>query len=176
MTSNNKDNASKKTMKEIAKDISKRVSEEELRKIIINFLDEHKICTMATCSDNIPRSTPLRYRNKELTIYISTEGGGKMKNIKQNPTVSVSLYADYKGFDSVRSLQTWGTAEIITPDDKDKYLEARKILNTEGREDLKNMNVKNAGFNLRVIKIKIERARYFSFPEGILNQELDLSQ
>jgi len=167
--------ASKKNMKDIVKGMAKRLSEEELRKKIVDFMDEHKICTLATCLNNVPRSTPLRYRNKDLTVYISTEGGGKMKNIKQNPSVSVSLYADYKGFESVRSLQTWGTAEIITPDDEE-YIEAKQILNTESREDLKNLDVKNMDLKMRIIKIKIDRARYFSFPEGIFNQELDLSQ
>ena len=100
-----------------------------------------------------------------------------MKNIKQNPNVSASIYADYKGFDSCKSVQVWGRAEIITPEDKEKYLEARQIINTEGRGDIEqSMKDMSKDLKLRVIKIDIKKARYFSWPERIFNQSLDLSE
>ena len=46
----------------------KRLSDDELRKTIVAFLAENCICTLATCSNNVPRSTPVRYRSKDLTI------------------------------------------------------------------------------------------------------------
>ena len=49
-------------------------SEDELRKTIVSFLAENCICTLATCANNVPRSTPVRYRSNELTIYILAEG------------------------------------------------------------------------------------------------------
>jgi general stress protein 26 len=91
----------------------KKLTRDELKKKIVEFLAGNKICTLATCLNNIPRSTPLRYRSKDLTIYILTEGGMKVKNIRENPAVSVSLYGDYSGFQSVKGLQIWGKAEII---------------------------------------------------------------
>jgi len=153
----------------------KRLTQDELKEKIIVFLTENKICTLATCSNNIPRSTPVRYRSEDLTIYILAEGGMKIKNIRENPDVSVSLYGEYSGFQSVRGLQLWGKAEIINPEDGDRYLKARRIIDVEGREDLKKLGVKDIRADMKVIKIEIERARYLSFPEGILNQILTIN-
>ena len=153
--------------------IKKKVfTQDELKKKIIEFLEEHKICTLATCSNNIPRSTPVRYRSRGLTIYILAEGGMKIKNIMENPNVSISLYGDYSGFQSVRGLQIWGKAEIINPEDGDRYVEARRIVNLEEREDLRKLGIKDIRPEMKAIKIEIERARYLSFPEGIINQIL----
>ena len=153
----------------------KKLTQDELKKKIVEFLTDNKICTLATCLDNIPRSTPLRYRSKGLTIYILTEGGMKVKNIRGNPSVSASLYGDYSGFQSVKGLQIWGKAEIIDPKEEDKYRTARKIINVEEREDLKELGIKDVRPDMKIIKIETERARYLSFPEGILNQILTVS-
>ncbi len=148
----------------------KRLGKDELKKVIIDFLANHCLCTIATCDGNIPRSTPVRYKSHETDIYVLTEGGGKFKNILNNPKVSVSLYGEYSGFESVKGLQIWGTAEIIKPDEKEKYLDARKLIKSEEREDLKKLGDLPIRDKLMVIKIKTEKARYLSFPEGILNQ------
>jgi len=148
---------------------TRRLSKDELKKEIIRFLSENKICTIATCTNNIPRSTPVRYRSKDMTIYVLTEGGVKIKNIMENPNVSVSLYGDYSGFESVKGLQLWGRAEIIKPEDEEKYAEARSIIKSEEREDLKKLGVK-ASPDMKIIKIEATRARYLNFPDGILNQ------
>ena len=153
----------------------KKLTQDELKKKIVECLADNKICTLATCLNNIPRSTPLRYRSKDLTIYILTEGGMKVKNIRGNPSVSVSLYGDYSGFQSVKGLQIWGKAEIIDPKEGDKYPQAREIINVEEREDLKKLGIKDVRPDMKIIKIETERARYLSFPEGILNQILTVS-
>lgn len=154
----------------------KKLTRDELKKKIVEFLAGNKICTLATCLNNIPRSTPLRYRSKDLTIYILTEGGMKVKNIRENPAVSVSLYGDYSGFQSVKGLQIWGKAEIIDPEEGDKYRKARKLINVEEREDLKKLGIKDVRPDMKIIKIETERARYLSFPEGILNQILTVGK
>src|SRR3990172_6386058 len=163
-------------IKEIESDFTKilnkktrRLSKDELKKEIIRFLSENKICTIATCTNNIPRSTPVRYRSKDMTIYVYTEGGVKIKNILENPNVSLSLYGDYSGFESVKGLQLWGRAEIIKPEDGEKYAQAKSIIKSEEREDLKKLGVK-ASPDMKIIKIEATRARYLNFPEGILNQ------
>jgi hypothetical protein len=147
-----------------------RLSPEALKDRIIAFLEENPICTLATCSHNLPRSTPVRFRSKGLTIYILAEGGMKIKNLRENPHVSVSLYGEYSGFQSVRGLQLWGKAEIINPEDGESYLEANRIVNLQGREDLKDLGIENLRHNMKAIKITIERARYLSIAEGIFNQ------
>jgi nitroimidazol reductase NimA-like FMN-containing flavoprotein (pyridoxamine 5'-phosphate oxidase superfamily) len=150
-----------------------RLAPDELKEKIKMFLANHRICTLATCSKGIPRSTPLRYRSKDFTIYVFTEGGGKVQNILDNPNVSVSLYGNYSGFQSVAGLQLWGKAEIIRPDDKKRYEEAKKIIRMEERSDLKKIDLQGMK-PMDVIKIKVKRARYLNFPEGILNQAVTI--
>ena len=153
----------------------KRLPQEELKERIISFLQEQKICTLATCAQNIPRSTPVRYRSRGLTLYILTEGGGKVKNIKDNPQVSVSMVGEYSGFQSVTGLQVWGKAVIIKPQDGPAYDEAKRIVNLEERQDLKRMDLQALRTPMDIIKIEVEKARFLSFPEGILNQVLTIT-
>lgn len=147
----------------------KKLSKEELRQRIVQFLKDNVICTLATCADNVPRSTIVRYRCRDLTVYILTEGGGKIKNLRHNPLVSLSVCGEYTGFQSVTCLQAWGTADIIPPKDKQRYLAVRQEINFEDREDLKRIALKKIP-DMYIIKIEITRARFLSFPEGILNQ------
>jgi len=157
------------------KRLSVRLTKEELEARIKDFLKKHCICAIATCSHNIPRSTIVRYRSRDLTIYILTEGGGKTKNIKDNPEISVSVCGEYSGFQSVTCLQLWGHAEVIAPDNQPLYTEAYQAMNIEERQDLKELNVENMRKHLSIIKITTKRARYLSFPEGVLNQVLDVA-
>jgi nitroimidazol reductase NimA-like FMN-containing flavoprotein (pyridoxamine 5'-phosphate oxidase superfamily) len=150
-----------------------RLAPDELKEKIKAFLKNHRICTLATCSQGIPRSTPVRYRSKDFTIYIFTEGGGKVKNIELNPNVAVSVIGTYSGFQSVAGLQLWGKAEIIKPGDGKRYEEAKKIIRMEERADLKKLDLQGMK-PMDVIKIKVKRARYLSFPEGILNQAVTI--
>lgn len=150
----------------------KQLSPDELKKRVIAFLEENVICTLATCSNNMPLSTTLRYRSRWLTIYILAEGGMKIKNIMENPRVSVSLYGPYSGFESVKGLQLWGTASIIEPDEGTSYREAVTTVDLEGREDLKKLGIEKMQHNMKAIKIVVERARYLNIAEGIFNQIL----
>jgi nitroimidazol reductase NimA-like FMN-containing flavoprotein (pyridoxamine 5'-phosphate oxidase superfamily) len=152
----------------------RRLTDDELKERILKFLGEQKICTLATCAHNIPRSTPVRYRSDGFTLYILTEGGGKVRNIMENNSVSASMVGEYSGFKSVTCLQLWGTAAIIEPRDGQKYEEALEIMNLEEREDLKQIKIKNIRTEMYVIKISPKMARFLSFPEGILNQTLDI--
>jgi len=154
----------------------KHLTADELKERIIKFLAEQKICTLATCAHNIPRSTPVRYRSHGLTLYILTEGGGKVRNIIENHNVSASVMGEYSGFKSATCLQLWGTAEIIEPRGGQKYEESRKLMHLEEREDLKQIQVKNIRTEMYIIKISVEKARFLSFPEGILNQTLIIKQ
>ena len=152
----------------------RRLTDDELKERIAKFLREQKICTLATCAHNIPRSTPVRYRSQGLTLYVLTEGGGKVQNIRENNLVSVSIVGEYTGFKSVTCLQLWGVAEIIEPRGGQRYEEAQKIMDLEEREDLKQIKIKNIRTEMYVIKISPEKARFLSFPEGILNQTLNI--
>ena len=146
-------------------------SRDELVEHIKTFLEENAICTLATCADNIPRATVLRYRSSDLKIYALTEGGGKIYNIKENPLVSVTVCGEYTGFLSVKGLQVWGRAIIVKPSDP-SYPEGCEIMGLVAREDLKEAGLDEDIPAMILLRIDIERARFLSFPDGIINRSV----
>ena len=148
-------------------------SRDELIEHIKTFLEENVICTLATCADNIPRATVLRYRSSNLKIYALTEGGGKIYNIKENPLVSVTVCGEYTGFLSVKGVQAWGRAIIVKPSDP-SYAEGSEIMGLSAREDLKEAELDQDIPDMILLRIDIERARFLSFPDGIINRSVML--
>jgi nitroimidazol reductase NimA-like FMN-containing flavoprotein (pyridoxamine 5'-phosphate oxidase superfamily) len=148
----------------------RKLTKEELEKEIIQFIRKHKLCTLATCSGDMPRSTPVRYMSRGLTIYIFAEGGGKMVNLRKNPNISLSLYGAYRGFKSVKGLQMWGTAEIIEQKEREKFAEAKKLWETQRRKDIDPSIRNQIPSVMKVIKITVSEARYLNFEKGIINQ------
>ena len=63
-------------------------------KEIRNFLDQRKVLVLCTCSNNIPRATPMDfYTEKEsFNIYVGPAPGRKVKNLEENPIVSIGIY------------------------------------------------------------------------------------
>ncbi len=158
--------------KELLNKEAAKLTPEELERKALRFLDRYVVGTLATCSDGIPRSTPVRYRNDGFTVYVLTEGGGKLHNIQKNSNVSFSIFGNYSGIQSVRGLQMWGKAEIFSPKDEDTYTKAFELMKLSEREDLKKAGVPDIQPGMFIIKINTERAKYLSFPEGILNEQI----
>jgi general stress protein 26 len=88
------------------------LSSEHLQKLIIRLLETCPLCVVATCSDNIPRASTVEFFPMGTTLYILTEGGIKIENIKRNPHVSIAIHADFTGWSDVKGVQITGTAEI----------------------------------------------------------------
>jgi general stress protein 26 len=80
--------------------------------MICDFLKTQATCVIATCSDSIPKASTVEFFPAGLTLYVITEGGGKVENIKKNPRVSIALSAPFTGWESLKGLQISGTAEI----------------------------------------------------------------
>jgi len=86
---------------------------DELEKRIIQFLEGQNMCVLATCTNEIPRATPIEYHSKGTTLYFVGEPGTKLKNIKNNPKVSIGIFHPYIGWDSAKGAQITGKAKII---------------------------------------------------------------
>ena len=104
---------------------------EELEEEIITFLNEMSNkpggtrtkpgcninhgegCALGTCVDNEPRVTPIDFFNEGMTVWIAGQPGGKIANIRRNPKVSVGIYVPVDHSIEQKSLQIWGTAELI---------------------------------------------------------------
>ena len=67
---------------------------EELKKQIREYLDKRKVLVLCTCNNNIPRATPMDFYTEKdsFNIYVGPAPGRKVKNIEQNPNISIGIY------------------------------------------------------------------------------------
>jgi len=146
---------------------------EEFENMIIEYLNQHNVLHLATCKDNEPRCTPLEYFNNGLTVYISSEGGGKFANLKVNPKVSFSISDPYdpgEDFFGAAGLQVWGIATTFKKnDDLERYEAVRKF--SRNRDGLKKQGLEEAAsrFNFNIITIEPTKIRYLSLRKGFRN-------
>lgn len=70
--------------------------EEVLKIKIREFLDQRKILVLCTCLDNVPRATPMDFymdkKADDFIIYVGPAPGRKVKNIEENPNISIGIY------------------------------------------------------------------------------------
>jgi uncharacterized pyridoxamine 5'-phosphate oxidase family protein len=70
--------------------------EKKLIQEIREFLKTRKVLVLCTCSNNIPRATPMDFymekTQKNFHIYVGLAPGRKVKNIEENPIVSIGIY------------------------------------------------------------------------------------
>lgn len=117
------------------KKITRQLPREELEAQILKILSARRMCVLGTSRDNIPRSTPILYRNLGLNLYMAGEPGLKLGNIKLNPRVSVGIF-DPKGeysedLHDIVGLQISGNARLIGKEDPG-YFEVFRLF---GRPD-----------------------------------------
>jgi hypothetical protein len=76
--------------------IGNKMPEVDLKKKIRDFLGKRKILVLCTCSDNAPRATPMDFymtkKSNDFSIYVGLAPGRKVKNIEENPNVSIGIY------------------------------------------------------------------------------------
>lgn len=108
-----------------------KISIKELEAEIIDFLEKMsnkpggkrtkpgcnlihgKACALGTCVDNMPRVTSIDLYNDGLIPWIAGKPGGKIANIMRNPNVSIGVYEPVDHSKEQKSLQIWGTAELV---------------------------------------------------------------
>ena len=75
---------------------TQKMPEEELKKEIRAFLKERKVIVLCTCSNNVPRATPMDFymdkKSDDFIIYVGPAPGRKVQNIEENPYVSIGIY------------------------------------------------------------------------------------
>jgi len=73
-----------------------RMPEEELKKEIRDFLEKRKVLVLCTCSNNIPRATPMDFymdkNSEDFNLYVGPAPGRKLKNMEENPKISIGIY------------------------------------------------------------------------------------
>ncbi|MGD0451855.1 MAG: pyridoxamine 5'-phosphate oxidase family protein [Candidatus Bathyarchaeia archaeon] len=137
---------------------AKRMPTEKLENHIIQFLKEQNMCVLATCSDGVPRATPIEYHSKGITMYFVGEPGAKMKNIANNPNVSIGIFLPYTGWDSAKGAQITGKATIISRTDLDEFREGLEAYQWE--KTAKELNIKEFPNTVELIKVEPEKIEY----------------
>ena len=167
----------RKELKELLKtknvEIVEDISAEDFEKELVKYINEHNVLHLATCKDNVARSTILEYANNGLTVYIFSEGGGKIGNIKENSNVSYTIadpYNSVEDFFSAKGLQVWGEASIFKRnDDQERFREIFK--NSDYTDNFDKMreqgiDIENSPTNFNVITIVPTKMKYLNTRRG----------
>ncbi len=138
----------------------KKMPEEELKKEIRKFLKERKVLVLCTCSNNIPRATPMDFyidkKADDFNIYVGPAPGRKVKNIEENPNVSIGIYTPMDT-GKVQGMQITASGKnrlIFLREGDDGFEHAQKIV--RGRRKLL----------LKIIPEKIELLDYDFIKKG----------
>jgi len=149
------------------------ISEEDFLREIVLYLDDHNVLHLATCRDNEPRCTPLEYFNNGLTVYIFSEGGGKIANLKANPRVSYGIADPYdpaRDFFGSSGLQVWGTASVFKKnDDPDRFNRIRSYARTTQALQDQGLDEAAGSYNFNVIAIEPVKIRRLCYRKGLRN-------
>ena len=132
-----------------------KMSAKVLDERIIEFLKEQNMCVLATCGDGFPRATPIEYHSKGLTMYFVGEPGTKLKNMKNNPNVSIGIFLPYTGWDSVKGAQITGKAKIISREELDDFREGLETYQWD--KTAKQLNIKEFPKTVELVRVDPEK-------------------
>lgn len=136
----------------------KKMPKEVLKKEIRNFLDKRKVLVLCTCSNNIPRATPMDFYTEKdsFNIYVGLAPGRKIKNIEENPNISIGIYTPMsEGKIQGMQITTSGKENLIFLREGDEeFKKAQKIV--RGKRKL----------ILKIIPERIELLDYDFVKEG----------
>ncbi len=73
---------------------NQKMPEDELKAEIREYLDKRKVLVLCTCDNNVPRATPMDFYTEQdsFNIYVGPAPGKKVKNIEENPNISIGIY------------------------------------------------------------------------------------
>ena len=149
------------------------MTEEEFIAMATDYLNRHNVLHLATCKNNEPRCTPLEYFNNGLTIYVFSEGGGKIANLKVNDLVSYSIADPYDpgtDFFGASGLQVWAKATFFKKNtDIERFKQVRQY--SRYMKELEDQGLGDAAgsYNFNVLTIEPFKMRRLCYREGMRN-------
>lgn len=93
----------------------KTMPEDQLKKVVEDYINTNNVCALATGTGDYVRCTPLEYSYHDGKFWIFSEGGEKFIGLAKNDNVCLAIFDQYDGFHNLKSLQVMGRAEIIEP-------------------------------------------------------------
>jgi len=159
--------------KALEQKVTTKMAREELETYLTEVLTRVAMCTLSTTSGDVPRGTPLEFFSDGLTLYMTPDPGTKVKNLKANPNLSVSVYdnpapaweTDWK---TTWGLQITGRGELIKDGHPD-YDHGREVIKFDaflralGREDI---GLSRSRYLLKVVPTKIELLEFGLITRG----------
>lgn len=149
------------------------MTEQEFIDMAVDYLNRHNVLHLATCKNNEPRCTPLEYFNNGLTVYVFSEGGGKIANLKANELVSYSIADPYDpgtDFFGASGMQVWGRATFFKKNtDPERFKQIRQY--SRYMKELEDQGLGDAAgsYNFNVLTIEPYKIRRLSYREGMRN-------
>ena len=153
---------------------------EEFEKVAVAYISSHNVLNLATCRDNEPRCTTLKYFNNGMTVYVMSEGGSKILSIQKNPAVSFTIndpYEPAKDLLSASGLQVWGSASVFKKNDDPagaqevmQYFRNSAAVAEQGLAQAVN------SVNFNIITIKPRKIRYLDLRRGFRNMVWEKEQ
>ncbi|MCL2385984.1 MAG: pyridoxamine 5'-phosphate oxidase family protein [Defluviitaleaceae bacterium] len=125
---------------------------------VIKLLNDNTVCYIATCSDNIPRATPMEYVMVDDSLIFSTRGNtNKDKNLKENNKISVTVN-NMPVFVTLN-----GTTETPSVDEIEKLKKVYFERHPELEEDIK-------GWSLCYYKVIPVVAYYTDYSQDVISE------
>lgn len=82
---------------------------------IVNFIQNHNTCALATGYGDYVRCTPIEYTYMDGCFYLYSEGGAKFIGLEKNQNVSLSIFEYYGDKNDSHGLQVMAEAELFPP-------------------------------------------------------------
>jgi len=87
---------------------------EDLEKQIRDYLEAHNIATLAVSEGNTPGAHTVYYVSQGLRLYFeSNPYSDKIRILKSNPRVSLTVDEDYRDWRAIKGIQLFGRAKLV---------------------------------------------------------------
>lgn len=106
--------------------MNNKMNPQELKSEINGFLKEHKIASLGTTINDVPRTSPVEYFvGDNMDVYITSAGGTKFQAIEHNPNVCMLVNTEFINHRQIKGVQIFGKAKS-SDEDKGLINEAKK--------------------------------------------------
>lgn len=136
----------------VRKRVTRKMPKKALEARIASFLATQNMCVLATCARDVPRATPLEVHSDGTTLYMMVEAGRKIENIRENPNVSMGIYAPFRGWLSVKGAQITGIAKILTIESGEEFIRAAAVY--PWKRYAREVGLRKLPANARFIKVE----------------------
>jgi hypothetical protein len=158
--------------------VTAKMPQDVLEAHLTEVLTRVTMCALATSRGDVPRSTPLEFFSEGLTLYLSPDPGTKIKNLRSNPNLSISICNNPNpnwetDWQTTWGIQFTGRGELMK-DGHPEYDHGREVIKFEeflralGREEV---GLSRKRYILKVVPTKIELIDF-----GLVNRDYAVRQ